>query len=255
MNNYYWIIIVVAFFLMAVGYDIFRRSKKRARPSKQPQVGNFKKIDANKKEPNMGEPALDALDDPLFSEFDAESFPKAHGYDYEPDLNASSINDTVEPDSPSHSPSYSRVKAQPERLLVLNLVAEKQRPYMGYELLQALLSSGMRYGKMNIFHRHEEISGQGPTLFSVATLMEPGTFDMSNIGGFSCPGLTFFMQMPLDSVMKPLQVFELMLQTVQQMAEDLGGDIREGRTLLSPARVTEFRRELQPYSLELEEAL
>lgn len=36
-------------------------------------------------------------------------------------------------------------------VIVYHVMAEPEHPYTGYELLQALLSSGLRYGAMNIF--------------------------------------------------------------------------------------------------------
>ncbi len=107
--------------------------------------------------------------------------------------------------------------------IVLHLMAPAKMPYSGYELLQALLANGMRFGKMNIFHRHESKNGQGCVLFSLASANKPGTFDLPNMGGYSCPGLTLFMS--VDGLSDPLHAFDVMLDTAQQLRDDLGGDL------------------------------
>ncbi len=112
-----------------------------------------------------------------------------------------------------------------ELFLSVYILAEPNRPYVGYELLQALLSSGLRYGDMNIFHRYERIHGRGTPLFSLASATEPGTFDLNRMGEVSCQGLCLFMD--LSDVRDPVIAFEKMIDTANQLADDLGGEIRD----------------------------
>lgn len=129
-------------------------------------------------------------------------------------------------------------------LIVLYLKSPKERQYGGYELLQSLLSVGLRFGKMNIFHRHENKSGQGTVLFSVASAVEPGTFDLPKMGGYSCPGLTAFLS--TSKLVNPQGAFDLMLETMNQLAEDLGGDILdEKRNPLTVEKISEIRQKIR----------
>lgn len=109
------------------------------------------------------------------------------------------------------------------RIIIVHLMAPKDRPYSGYELLQSLLANGLRFGKMNIFHRHEQKTGRGSILFSLASAQKPGTFDLPKMGGFSCPGLTLFLS--INRVEDPLKAFDVMLETVGQLLDDLGGRV------------------------------
>lgn len=113
-------------------------------------------------------------------------------------------------------------------IVVVTIKARAGAPFASYELLQALSNVGLHYGDMKIFHRYAHVDGEGSTLFSVATLNNPGTFDMSNFGHFSCTGLCLFTD--LDKVDSPLAVFDLLLETAYQLAEDLNGDLFEGQT-------------------------
>ncbi len=131
-------------------------------------------------------------------------------------------------------------------MISLRLIAEKDKPYSGYELLQALLSCGMRFGKMNIFHRHEKTTGVGPILFSLAACTEEGTFDLARIGGFSCKGLVLYMHP--KKVKDPVMVFETLLATADQLITDLDGNVlNEQQQLLSKDNVINIHKTLQQY--------
>jgi cell division protein ZipA len=103
------------------------------------------------------------------------------------------------------------------------IVAPANQPFVGYELHQALLAADLRFGKMNIFHRHENADGTGDVLFSLASAVPPGIFDLANIGGFSCPGLSIFIR-PAQTK-NPEAAFDLMLETARQLVDELGGEL------------------------------
>lgn len=128
----------------------------------------------------------------------------------------------------------------PQDLIILTLLANKERPYVGYELLQALLASGLRFGKMQIFHRYQQLNGTGPIIFSMASIVQPGTFELSKMGGFACPGLTMFLRVSQQQNLS--ESFDLMLDTARQLTDDLGGDVcDENREILSNGKIADIR--------------
>lgn len=130
-------------------------------------------------------------------------------------------------------------------VIVLHVLANSENLYRGYELLQALLAAKLRYGKWNIFHRHEEITGRGPILFSLASSVNPGTFDLAKIDGFSTPGLTLFMR--VSDLKNPAQTFEILLSTAKSLAEELGGAVcDEKRFPLSSEKLAAWHAQLNP---------
>lgn len=112
-------------------------------------------------------------------------------------------------------------------MVVINLYAEPGTAFSGYELLQSMLAVGLRYGDMNIFHRYRNKNGTGEVLFSVASLDDPGTFDIQQMGGYQCKGLSFFMRLQHNESDHYNQ--SIMLHAAQQLAEDLGGDLYDIR--------------------------
>jgi len=107
-------------------------------------------------------------------------------------------------------------------LVVLKLGAFPGKPYMGYELHQALLSIGLRFGEKNIFHRYAD-NNSNKILFSLAAATPQGSFTIGDMGSFQCNGLLLFMN--LDPKQKLMASFDLMLDTARQLTEELGGDI------------------------------
>lgn len=108
-------------------------------------------------------------------------------------------------------------------LLVITVAAKPGTAFAGYDLLQAITATGMRFGEMNIFHFYKD----NIKLFSLASATKPGEFDLDRMGAFSCAGLTLFMN--CREVPDAKQAFELMLAAAEQLADDLDGELRAGQ--------------------------
>jgi cell division protein ZipA len=128
-------------------------------------------------------------------------------------------------------------------LIIINLYAPNDHGFGSYDLLQALTSAHLHFGRMKIFQRHFNIDGGGEVLFNVASITHPGTFDIDNMAEFFTPGLTLFAEM--DKVEDPVGTFDLMLETAIQLADGLGGTLYEGRTSpLTTAAIERIRQQL-----------
>lgn len=112
-------------------------------------------------------------------------------------------------------------------LVVMNLLAEDNGSFAGYELLQEMLAVGLRFGEMNIFHRYAQNNGRSEPLFSVASAQEPGTFNVQDMGSHTCRGLSFFIRLQHDG--SDLERFNLMLATAQNLMQELGGSLFDAR--------------------------
>jgi len=104
--------------------------------------------------------------------------------------------------------------------LMIFLLAKENRQLAGYELLQTILSVGLRFGEGHLFHRHQHPNGQGPVLCSLATATASGVFDLQNIGAFSVHGLCLFMEAS-GNTMIDMERFAIMLDTAKQLSEGL----------------------------------
>jgi len=137
-------------------------------------------------------------------------------------------------------------KIEIEEVIVINVYALKDRPFIGMELLQLVLNCGMRYGEMDIFHRHEDGFDRGKTQFSMANAVEPGTFDLDVMGDTMSSGVSFFMGLPGPK--NSMKAFDFMLEAAQSMVNNLGGELRdERRSLMSEQTIEHCRQRIRDF--------
>jgi cell division protein ZipA len=113
---------------------------------------------------------------------------------------------------------------KPKKNIMIFLAAKGQGIFAGYDLLQTLLSCGLRYGDAGLFHRHQHATGQGPVLFSLAAATATGMFDLQNIGAMSVKGLCMFMELS-GNITIDSERFQIFIQTAKQLAEELHANL------------------------------
>lgn len=132
-----------------------------------------------------------------------------------------------------------------EELVVINILADAASPYTGDELFTALRTCGLKFGDMNIFHRIEPLTKA--VQYSVASAVEPGTFDMADMEAIRCQGLCLFMQLPGPE--NPTAAFEDMLSVARSVTKSLAGEVRdEHRNLMTPQTVEHYRQRIVDFS-------
>ncbi|HBI21144.1 MAG TPA: cell division protein ZipA [Legionella sp.] len=128
--------------------------------------------------------------------------------------------------------------------ILLVLLAKENRQFAGYELLQTLLSAGLRFGEGQLFHRHQYPNGQGPVLCSLAAATPSGMFDLQNMGAFNVRGLCLFMQASGNPTIDA-ERFEIMLDTAKQLSEGLDAHLLDDkRRPFSDASLQRYYRQL-----------
>tara|TARA_R110001583_G_scaffold40778_6_gene130124 strand:- start:6273 stop:7097 length:825 start_codon:yes stop_codon:yes gene_type:complete len=137
---------------------------------------------------------------------------------------------------------------QPHDLFIFNVVAKEGAQLGGHEILQFFLTSGFRFGDMSLFHRHENSDGTGPIIFSIANMMEPGTFDPDVMEQFKSEGVSFFLTAP-NKAISINSSFEMMLRAVEQMAEEFDCIVlNEARKPMTQEEFIEYKRRLENYN-------
>ena len=116
--------------------------------------------------------------------------------------------------APTNPAPENKSPAQPQlEVITLYVTGDIQ----GAILLQMTTELGLKYGDMDIFHRHAESSGHGPVLFSVANMFNPGTFDINNMERFETEGIVLFLTLPLKS--DGHQAFTMMYNAANKIAD------------------------------------
>lgn len=139
--------------------------------------------------------------------------------------------------------SRSEGKEQPpaEEVLIINVVARDAAGFKGPALLQSILESGLRFGEMDIFHRHESMAGNGEVLFSMANGVKPGTFDLDDIDHFTTRAVSFFLGMP--GPRHPKQAFDIMVAAARKLAQELNGELKDDQRSVMTAQTIEHYRQ------------
>jgi cell division protein ZipA len=149
-----------------------------------------------------------------------------------------------EPEEPPAAP----VVTQPDKVVTLFVLAPSGVPFPGSVIRDAMSEAKLQYGDMGIFHR-EETDGKGRrTLFSVANMVEPGTFDPDAMEKFSTPGLVLFLTLP--GPFEAVPAFDAMVEAARSLANSLKGTVCDAtRSVLTNQTVGHMREDIIDFQL------
>jgi FtsZ-interacting cell division protein ZipA len=144
-----------------------------------------------------------------------------------------------EPRSPNAS--------EQQRIVTIRVCAVGDGRWSGGQLMTALESQGLAYGKYKVYHRRHV---DGRSLFCVASLIEPGTFDIELMPQQEFRGLTLFAVLPGPA--EPLQTIDALLTTARGLAENLTAMVQDAQGLpLSPLRAAALREDIARFQAQL----
>ncbi len=86
---------------------------------------------------------------------------------------------------------------QPNDIIVIYILPKGDALLEGSQINSTAQALGLNFGEMNIFH----YSSDGRNIFSLANMLEPGSFDSETIHVLKTTGLTLFMQIKRDGAM------------------------------------------------------
>jgi cell division protein ZipA len=160
------------------------------------------------------------------------------------------------PPSPSPSPSPSASSAasrspsnvtELQRIVTIRVCATEEVRWSGARLLAALESHGLAFGRYQVFHRNHV---DGRSLFCVASLIEPGTFDLAAMVQQEFRGVTLFAVLPGPA--DPLETMDELFGTARGLAAELSGMLQDGKGIpLSPQRAAAMREDIARFQAAL----
>ncbi|MBP1177595.1 cell division protein ZipA [Paenibacillus sp. PvR133] len=145
--------------------------------------------------------------------------------------------------------AFTDQEGEREHAVMLRLVADQGQSYRGADIWDVMLSLGMEWGDMDIFHAHHHGLGGYDELFSVHTGTEPGFFWLSTLAEDRFADLIFSM----DGVrtVQPQTVFEAMWKSAEYARARLGGTLVNEQGL--PAVPEDYLRQIQEMEDRLRE--
>ena len=155
-------------------------------------------------------------------------------------------------DEPEFQTENEPLPAEPEWDLViaLTVMAPKDRLFTGRAIKNALDNQDLHFGDMQIYHRFT-LGSRKQSLFSVANIVDPGTFLPAELISMKTPGVLLFARLP--GPVNGLAVLDAMLDCARQMAEQLDGVVcDEQRQPLTEQTLEALRSRIFELNLNLQ---
>ena len=171
-----------------------------------------------------------------------EPIPEVHRPDPIPAVHRREPTFAAPADAPRPAPPPRDASAprQRQKIIALRVTAPAPERFEGAFLEEALRAEGFAFGRFGIFHR---LDAAGRPILSLASLLEPGTFDPATMARCSYPGVALFAVLP-GPVSAP-QALEELVESGRYLAERLGGSLLDDRgAALSVQRIGQLREEV-----------
>ena len=134
-------------------------------------------------------------------------------------------------------------KPQSTRKILALRVAAAAAPFSGEHLKEWFANHQLRHGKYDIFHRYDD---RGDLMFSIASMIEPGSFDREKMTSTQYPGVSMFLQLP--SIVDGVEAFDAMFACAQALQRDFAGQLfGERNAPLTPAMVERMRESIADF--------
>ncbi len=142
--------------------------------------------------------------------------------------------------SSSEAPQSRRIERR--KILSLRLAITPQK-LEGAKLMESLLAESLQHGKYGIFHR---LHSDGSIVFSVASMVEPGTFELEKMGETLYPGVTMFTQLP--GPVPGMHALNELIACARRLQANLGGTLQDERGVpLTVHRIERMRQEVREF--------
>ncbi|AIY65826.1 cell division protein ZipA [Pseudoalteromonas piratica] len=167
----------------------------------------------------------------------------------EPELGDLSItidDDEPQPEVANEPEQAEDGKTAVQDYIIIHIQTEEGLPMQGSSLLPLLLTLGFKYSEDGFFNRHEDASGQGPVLFRLANMFNPGTFDIDNMEQFSTEGVSLFMTLPCAG--DSLPSFNMLHSAAKKIADEFSATILDhNRQELDVATVRQYVEKIREF--------
>jgi cell division protein ZipA len=137
--------------------------------------------------------------------------------------------------------------SEKQKIITVRVCAVGEARWSGADLMSVLEGHGLAFGRYQVYHRKHS---DGRSVFFVASLIEPGTFDIALMPDEEFRGVSIFAVLPgpLDA----LQTIDVLLATARDLARELSGTLQDAKGMpLSPQRVAALREDVARFQASL----
>lgn len=235
MDNIRWILLLAGAVILLGIYLFTRWQGRRNAPDAMEHYDEHEHDRAGEREID---PLFDAIGDDGYMDAELQRLDRL-------------VTDDAPPVEDSNVAQLSETPAEvhaPEKVITLFVLAPTGVPFRGSFLMEAMSEAGLQYGDMQIFHRIEKQAGRDDTLFSVANIVEPGTFEPNRMDSFATQGVVLILQLP--GPVDAIKAFDAMVTAARSLATSLQGSLCDAtRSVLTNQTISHMREEVVDYQL------
>lgn len=196
MESLRWVLLAVGVVFVVIIYALGRSRRQR----------NTSMVDELEEElPEFSAHSLDDVDEGVGQVRVVTKDPLYDDVSSIQDATEQNINLSAQPDMSADSSPETTDSNKNNDIIVLYILPKADQMLRGSQINSAVQAMGLTFGEMNIFHYKDG----SRSVFSLANMHEPGSFDADTIHDLKTTGLTVFMQMqkgdPLDDLTEMLQ--------------------------------------------------
>lgn len=137
-----------------------------------------------------------------------------------------------------------------DMVIAFTVMAQEGHRFVGSDLKAVLDNLNLSFGEMNIYHRMTA-GAHRKALFSIANIIDPGTFNPSDPVSMTTPGVVVFAKLP--GPVNGLTLFDDVLETAQYLSEHLDGVLcDEVRQPVTQATLEAMRSRIFSLNLSLQ---
>ncbi len=144
------------------------------------------------------------------------------------------------PSAMAPPPALEPNASEKQKILTFRVCAVGDERWSGAALMSLFEAHGLAYGRYQVFHRKHS---DGRSIFYVASLVEPGIFDLASMTTDEFRGVSLFAVLP--GPLEPLQTLDALLSTARELAKQLSGTLQDAKGMTySPQRLATLREDL-----------
>jgi cell division protein ZipA len=139
-------------------------------------------------------------------------------------------------------------KSSKEMLVIFHVVAHEAEMFTGPMIVRMMSDLDLEHGEMGIYHYNIERLGKKHSVYCVANMLKPGTFDLEAMDTFKTRGLTMILQLPGPE--DELKSFNIMVEHAQRLAAFLNGSLLdEDHNPITKQSITLYKEQVQLFGL------
>ncbi|MFW5450419.1 MAG: cell division protein ZipA C-terminal FtsZ-binding domain-containing protein [Methylophagaceae bacterium] len=164
------------------------------------------------------------------------------------DIILDDVNEEQEPVEPQQNSKLTIIDW--DMVIAFTITAAEGDQFSGLDLKVAFETLNFKFGELGIYHRMAHDARNTP-LFSIANIIEPGTFEPQDVVSMTTSGILLFAKLP--GPVNDLTLFDDLLQTAQSLTSILGGTLcDESRKPVNQSTFERMRSQILKLNLSMQ---